>query len=669
MEKRILLMLVAMALLLWLNSILFPPPEPVPEAKPAKESVEPSADDDKVSGSGETEPAGERESAPPEDEPPPPPSAFETSSVEEENTEITVDTDLYRAVFSNRGGVLRSLRFKRYFNDPEVQLNPGWEDDPSKWYEILGEIHDGTPSFVLKKTGKDDEDYRFDLDTSLWEWETIHHDDGAETVRFTLKCGSGLIYRKSFSFRDGAYHVDFNLEVENRNSALTGSQSFIMDALSGITDSKRAAWTIGPTAMLLIPDPDNPEAPPELLDKDSEELVDKKSFTYAVEWEEDLHFAGLVTNYFALLLKPLEGDLLTQVSFFPLEDSTKFREAVDGFREEYGAEPSQATLDKLHGEAVTNLSTRLVFDFSLPDAGDSVNQSLLFFAGPRESGLMQQEPYSEFYTLIEDSYGSMSWINKGLLAILKFFHSIVSNWGMAIICLTLLVKALLFPLNRVQQVSMHKYSQKMAKMKPKLDELKKKFKNNRKKFQEEQMKLMKEHGATPPLLGCLLIFLQFPVFIGLFQVLRTSIELRHSPFMFWIKDLSMPDQMPLPFTLPLLGWDSLNLLPLLMVVAFFLQQKVMPKPADPQQAQTQKIMMYFMPIFFGFLFYGYASGLSLYWMTSNIISIVETQFIRKKFPVGGETKTDATAVLRTDDKPSKPKAPKASKKSKRSKKR
>ncbi len=664
MEKRMLLALVLILLLFWINSILFPPPpETTSQETPARESAEGPAGESVVDESGEATPPAEGDGAPPEDDPAAPP-AFETSAVEDENSGITIESDLYRAVFSNRGGVLRSLKLKRHFNDPEVQQNPDWEDDPEKWYEILAEVCDDTPSFVLRKAGKKG-DPGVDLAAALWEWEEIVEHDGSRTVRFVLKCADGLILTKSFSFYDGAYHIDFNLDVENRNPALTGMQSFVMDALSGIMDTKRAAWTVGPTAILLIPDPDNPEAEPEILDKDSDELVDKKSFTYRVEQREDLRFAGLVTNYFALLLKPVEGNLLSQVSFYPLEDSGRFREAVDEFRREYGAEPIQSTLDKFHHEALTNVSSRLVFDMRTPAVGDAKSQSILFFAGPRESGLMQQEPYSELYTLIEDSYGSMSWINKGLVAILKFFQSIFGNWGVAIICLTLLVKALLFPLSRVQQVSMHRYSQKMGKLKPKLDELRKRHKNNKKKFNEEQMKLMKEHGATPPLLGCLLIFLQFPIFIGLFQVLRTSIELRHSPFMLWIKDLSMPDQMPLPFALPFIG-DTINLLPLLMVVAFFLQQKVMPKPADPQQAQTQKIMMYFMPIFFGFLFYGYASGLSLYWMTSNIISIVETQFIRKKFPVGGETKAEEPAATPkkepTADTPKKPKGPTSSKK-------
>jgi YidC/Oxa1 family membrane protein insertase len=286
-------------------------------------------------------------------------------------------------------------------------------------------------------------------------------------------------------------------------------------------------------------------------------------------------------------------------------------------------------------EALSNVKSDLILSMEVPTPSKQATQRFMFFAGPKSTNLMREEGYAEFYTLIEDSYGSMAWINTSLLWILKLFHSIFGNWGVAIIGLTFVVKLALFPLNRVQQVSMHGYSEKMKKLKPKLDEIKKKYKNNKKKFNQAQMELMREEGVRPPLMGCLLIFLQFPIFIGLFQILRTAYELRHSPFCLWVQDLSQPDALfPLPFTIPLIGSSTFNLLPILMTVAFYYQQKMMPKPdtTDPTAAQMQKIMK-FMPIMFGFMFYGYAAGLSLYWMTSNIISIIEYRFIRKKFPI------------------------------------
>jgi YidC/Oxa1 family membrane protein insertase len=178
---------------------------------------------------------------------------------------------------------------------------------------------------------------------------------------------------------------------------------------------------------------------------------------------------------------------------------------------------------------------------------------------------------------------------------------------------------------------MEGYQKKMAKLKPKLEELKKRYKNNQRKFQEAQMKLMREEGIRPPVFGCLIMLLPIPIFIGLFQILRTAIELRHAPFVAWIDDLSQPDHLAhLPFSIPFLG-EWLNLLPLLMLAAWIAQNMAMPKPSDPQQAQMQK-MMRFLPFVFLFLLYNYASGLSLYMTTSALIAIIQYKFLKISTP-------------------------------------
>ena len=178
---------------------------------------------------------------------------------------------------------------------------------------------------------------------------------------------------------------------------------------------------------------------------------------------------------------------------------------------------------------------------------------------------------------------------------------------------------------------MSKYSAAMGKLKPRLDELKAKYKNNTRKYQEEQMKLLKQEGVTPPLGGCLLMFLQFPIWISLFQILGTSIELRQSAFFGWISDLSRPDQMPFGF----FGFETINLLPILMAIATIVQMRFQPKPADESQAQTQKIMGLIMTVFMLWLLYQYSAGLSLYIFTSSLLGIFEFQVIRRIWPVEG----------------------------------
>jgi YidC/Oxa1 family membrane protein insertase len=204
------------------------------------------------------------------------------------------------------------------------------------------------------------------------------------------------------------------------------------------------------------------------------------------------------------------------------------------------------------------------------------------------------------------------------------------NWGVAIILLTLVVRAILFPLNRVQQSSMAKYAATMQRLKPEIDALKAKHKNNTRKFNEEQMKLLRAHGATPPLGGCLLMFLQFPIWISLFQILRTAIELRHAPFALWVDDLSRPDQMPLGFDV--MGLDHLNLLPILMALAMIVQMRFQAKTTDPSQAQMQRTMAMIMPVMMLFFLYAYPSGLSLYILTSSLLGILEYQLIRRYWP-------------------------------------
>jgi len=420
---------------------------------------------------------------------------------------------------------------------------------------------------------------------------------------------------------DDAYHMDVALAVENRNPDLRRTLNLLFEGPCGIADPKRAAFTTGPTGVLYTVNEERGGRDFELANLAPGELV-KAPYSWSPGADRRMVFAGVASNYFALLMEPKEGDWIRQVRFLPLEVSEKVPQAA--------LPPDR--LEAMRREARENVKTDFLLALAAPAPGETREQRFLFFAGPKSTDLMQQPEYDEFYALIEHDYGAtMKWINVALVWILKLFHSILGNWGLAIICLTFVVKGLLFPLNRMQQVSMHNYSEKMKKLKPKLDEIRKKYKNNKKKFNEAQMRIMKEEGIRPPM-GCLLIFLQFPIFIGLFQVLRTSFELRHSPFFLWINDLSQPDALaPLPFTIPLLGWDTLNVLPLLMTIAFYYQQKMMPQPTtgDPQAEQMQK-MMRFMPVFFGFLLYNYAAGLSLYWMTSNLISIFEYKVIRKR---------------------------------------
>lgn len=257
----------------------------------------------------------------------------------------------------------------------------------------------------------------------------------------------------------------------------------------------------------------------------------------------------------------------------------------------------------------------------------SVTHKYLLYAGPNE--------YDQIRSLklgLEDSLhiGFTGGIGRILLIIMKSFQKVVKNWGVAIILLTLLINIVLYPLSLKSLKSMRE----MQALQPKIEALRVAYKENPQKLNREIMELYKKHRINP-MGGCLPMLLQMPVFFALYQVLMRSVELRGAPFL-WIKDLSRPDRfIAFNFHIPLLG-NELNILPLLMAVGMFVQQKLsMPKKATPsgasdQYAQQQKMMATIMPLMFGVLFYRLPSGLVLYWLTNTLLTIAEQRLFLKK---------------------------------------
>jgi YidC/Oxa1 family membrane protein insertase len=203
------------------------------------------------------------------------------------------------------------------------------------------------------------------------------------------------------------------------------------------------------------------------------------------------------------------------------------------------------------------------------------------------------------------------------------------------------------PVTKKSQVSMSKFS----KIAPKAEEIKKKYANNKAEMNKQMMALYKEHGASP-VMGFLPMMLQMPIWIALYSAIYSSIALRGAPFLpFWITDLSAPDALIrfATVTIPLLGWKihSFNLLPILMGVAMYLQQKMMPKQpaANPQAAQQQKMMMVMMPLLFPIMLYKAPSGLNLYIMASVFGGVFEQHVIRKHIREKEEAESEGTVAV------------------------
>jgi len=210
-------------------------------------------------------------------------------------------------------------------------------------------------------------------------------------------------------------------------------------------------------------------------------------------------------------------------------------------------------------------------------------------------------------------YGFLFFISDILFVTLKYIHSVVNNWGWAIILLTVLVKAIFYPLSAASFKSMAN----MRRVQPELLRIREQHAEDKQKLSQEMMALYKKEKINP-LGGCLPMLVQMPVFIALYWALMESVELRHADFIFWITDLSV--------------MDPYFVLPLLMGASMFFQQTLNPAPPDPMQAKVMK----FMPIIFTFFFLFFPAGLVLYWLTNNILSITQQWFITKRIENGGK---------------------------------
>ncbi len=264
-------------------------------------------------------------------------------------------------------------------------------------------------------------------------------------------------------------------------------------------------------------------------------------------------------------------------------------------------------------EPGTNLYTRVIGNLGdigvrMPNktiaSGDSAQMSATLWVGPKLQDQMAE--VAPNLDLVVD-YGWLWFIAKPLHSLLSLIQGLVSNWGIAIICLTFIVRGAMYPLTKAQYTSMAK----MRMLQPKLQAMRERIGDDRQRMSQEMMELYKKEKVNP-LGGCLPLILQMPIFIALYWALMESVELRHSPFFGWIHDLS--------------AQDPYYILPLLMGASMFLIQKMSPTTVtDPMQ---QKIMT-FMPVMFTFFFLFFPSGLVLYWLVSNIVTLIQQTLIYK----------------------------------------
>ena len=290
-----------------------------------------------------------------------------------------------------------------------------------------------------------------------------------------------------------------------------------------------------------------------------------------------------------------------------------------GFRDRYSCiildtqdfTQAKAYIEKRNGLAESGLD----LDKIVIEPNGRITYKSVFYCGPQDANYLKQNKlgYEEII-----HYGNFDFISVSLLAVLRFFYIVTHNWGLALILLSLFIYFVLYPLTLKQMHSM----KQMQELQPQIEALRRVCKDNPQRLNKETMELYRKHKVNP-LGGCLPMILQIPVFFGLYQALSRSIVLKGARFL-WIKDLAEPDRLlmlgnPLPF----IG-KEINLLPILMSIAMFFQQKVSLKSASATSAgaEQQKMMAVIFPIMFGFIFYHFPSGLALYWFFSTLLSVL-----------------------------------------------
>jgi len=298
-----------------------------------------------------------------------------------------------------------------------------------------------------------------------------------------------------------------------------------------------------------------------------------------IEIQKDFRYAGLDDGFFAFIYIPQES------SSFPL---------------------TIMKLDPKSNESLPIL--RLSMD-------KPVLSAKLYF-GPKKSDIL------EGLNIKADKIVDFGWfdiIAKPLIMGLNLSNKVTRNYGIDIILLTILIKIIFYPLS----VKSYKSMKEMQKLQPQIAKLKEKYKDDKQKMNQEMMEMYKRKGVNP-MGGCLPMIIQIPVFFALYKALSGAIELRHAPFMLWINDLSAPEDL---FSFTVMGFTiPIRILPLIMGITQMIQQKMTPTSVDPMQEK----MMLFMPILFTFLFWGFPSGLVLYWLVNNVISIGQQYYINKK---------------------------------------
>jgi YidC/Oxa1 family membrane protein insertase len=533
MEKRLIIAVLLSIGVLYAYSFIFPPAKPqLPAPGATQQAVLSSAKQAPVQGGAvQSTPAAPQAAAVPQ----------QAASARD----ITVDTDLYTAVFSTQGGGLKKLVLKKYHETPGPQgkdIVLVEETAPARFALLSDSREFGiSPATVFTTSATAD----------------LKLADGSKgSLEFTAVTPQGIQFKKTYTFAGNGYHIGLAEELANTGAAKVDGTLHLLQNDRVVAHKKEGRYEVyGPSTLA-----DN---------KVNSEKLDNLLKAPA-QFDKSVVWTAFADKYF-----------------------------VDAIIAEKG---SIGSVRLSHPNADTLLTDITSPAISVaPGQSAAVAYSLYF--GPKDLDILKSQG-NRLEEVID--YGWFAPVSKPLIYALKFLYKYTGNYGFAIIIITCILKLIFFPLTHKSYKSM----KEMQKLQPKMAELKEKFKNDRDAMNKAVMELYKTHKVNP-MGGCLPMLVQIPVFFGLYRALMYSIELRHAPFMLWITDLSAKD----PYYVT----------PIVMGVTMFIQQKMTPSNMDPVQAK----MMLALPVVFTFMFLSFPSGLVVYWLVNNVLTIAQQSYINK----------------------------------------
>ena len=582
MEKRVIfaILLTFLIILFWtfIQSKIFPPPPSKPESQETKkEQVTPvEKEDEKKAGLKESKPLGAKK-----------PLAEPKLVIKKE---VSIETQNYWAVFTSEDARLKHFRLKKYEDRVEqsaltikliqfVRSILGNKEEKPKKPVPLDLVNtneeEGLPlGITFNGSGASPSEGNWEVDR-----ESLRLLSGGEKgeIAFTKQLENGLKVIKRYHFNSDQY--TFGLEVEIKN---TSSKE--------ITTPLGVQW-VGRIELL------------KLADEENKDYGLKYAFMKNQKVEiKDL--GGTSTSG----CTPGCGSSKRNIENFESSDKGElkwFAFAGEYFTALLVPPSSEQNLNLLVKGSDKNLLKAVLMNpqFSIPSQ-ETVKIPYKIYIGPKE--IDQLKGLGVGAEKLVD-FGWFTIVAEPLLWFLKLTNKVTGNFGIDIIILSILIKIIFLPLTQISMKSM----KEMQKVQPEMNRLKEQYKNDKARLQQETMLLYKRRRINP-MSGCLPMLIQIPVFIALYNALQYTIEMRHAPFFFWMKDLAAK--------------DPIYITPLIMGATMVIQQKMTPTAADPTQAK----MFLLMPVMFTFLFLNFPSGLVIYWLINNVLSIAHQYYLNKK---------------------------------------